>query len=91
MNLTFYEHFGRLCSSLVVRGSLLPDLSIKYAVERASCVSFPPRIVATFLQEDKPEVLDGPREWVFDPIGWVRVVVAMDCNYGACDALHDLK
>ncbi|GAI02884.1 unnamed protein product [marine sediment metagenome] len=69
----------------------MSDLGIKYAVERVSCVSFPPGIVATFLQEDKPEVLDGPREWVFDPIGWVRVVVAMDCNYGAFDAPHDFK
>jgi len=54
--------FGRLCSSFVVKGSLLPDLGIKYAVEGVPCVSFPPGIVATFLQEDEPKVADAPRE-----------------------------
>lgn len=72
-------------------GSLLPDLGIKYAVERASCVSFPPGIVAIFSQEYEPEVLDDQREWAFDPFGRVTVIVAMDCNYETFDAPYNVK
>ena len=69
----------------------MPDLGIKYAVESVPCVSFPPGIVATFLQEDEPKVADAPREWLLDAVGRARILVAMDCSYRAFDAPYDFK
>jgi hypothetical protein len=67
------------------------EFSLNSLVKAAPRLPFQPRRMPTVLQQHKAKVLQPRCQRLLDAFGWMRIIIAMQCDDGTLDVLAEFQ